>query len=110
METLNQALKRILDHIDALLNQATFQEPAVRTRSLSNPGGSPLDSVERLAEAWERLSEGAVPPIVAKQHAKVSANLLRLVIDSDSVDSEIVIKAARAYRHLAASHPPFTAE
>lgn len=101
METLNQALKRILDHIDALLNQATFQEPAVRTRSLSNPTGSPLDSVERLAEAFERLSDGVIPAAVATEHAKVSTNLLRLVIDSDSVDSEIVAKAARAYRSLA---------
>jgi hypothetical protein len=100
METLTEALKRIMDHIDALLNQATFQEQAVRTRSLSNPTGSPLDSVERLAEAFGRLSGGVVPPDVAGPHAKVTANLLRLIVESDSVDSDLVAKAARAYEHL----------
>jgi hypothetical protein len=100
MQTLTEALRRILDHIDALLNQATFQEQAVRTSSLSNPSGSPLDSVERLAEAFGRLSQGVVPNEVSAAHAKVTANLLRLIVDSDSVDSEIVAKAARAYQHL----------
>ena len=100
MATLNEARKRILDHLIELMKEPTFEEPQGRHRSLSNPSGSPLDSIERLAEAFDRLSQGVVPPEMAEAHAEATAGLLRLIVNSDSVDSEIVAKASRAYRHL----------